>query len=681
MIKKRMTGILTALLVLAAAVGFMPQIGTTAYAASGDPAISLGTDAITKNAGSDQAQKVWYAGDSWYVIADGEKSFDWKGESFSLYRADTITLFHESMDEKCLFSDLPDTNIDSIKYEKSIVKSQIDSWYNGENAKFSQDERKAVIKRTLENSLELAGVDITPNTDKILGDQPVDAYLWPLSYYENRALPESLRARFDFFTLTSINPIWFRVPFQGSSAYKMNISDGSVVSSNTKEYPVRPAFFLDPDSVLLVSAAENGKTSGDVGADALTEVGNNTNSEWKLTLLDDGTGSLDGHKDFTVANDRVAYDSETGMITIPYSGARTGTGEYISAIIEDNSGEVKYYGRIAEAYDAADAAVEISIGDKLGSGDTLYVFNEQYNNDKMTDYASSLKEIKIPELISYKVTFRVIGGSWNDGSTADKTVTLSRYDNEDKALVLQDEDIPAVGNKPDANYKEGSWDVTPSTDKVITEDKTYTYTYAAKEPLPTPEPAKVSGVLLAKITAKGNNSLVLEWTKMNGVDGYDVFFIKCGKGVPKKVKTIEGNETFKWKNTGLKKKAAYKALVKAYVMKDGKKIYVKSSPTVHAYTSGGTKNYTNSKSVTVRKTKVTLKKGKIYKIKASVKKLQKGKKLMPKSHEAKLRYLSTDTNVATVSKSGKITAKSKGSCKVYVLAVNGARKAVAVTVK
>ena len=50
MIKKRMTGILTALLVLAAAVGFMPQMGTTAYAASGDPAISLGTDAITKPA-------------------------------------------------------------------------------------------------------------------------------------------------------------------------------------------------------------------------------------------------------------------------------------------------------------------------------------------------------------------------------------------------------------------------------------------------------------------------------------------------------------------------------------------------------------------------------------------------------------------------------------------------------
>ena len=62
-------------------------------------------------------------------------------------------------------------------------------------------------------------------------------------------------------------------------------------------------------------------------------------------------------------------------------------------------------------------------------------------------------------------------------------------------------------------------------------------------------------------------------------------------------------------------------------------------------------------------------------------KLQNGKKLMPTNHEAKLRYISSNKKIATVSKSGRITAKSKGSCKVYVIAVNGASKAVSVTVK
>lgn len=201
-----------------------------------------------------------------------------------------------------------------------------------------------------------------------------------------------------------------------------------------------------------------------------------------------------------------------------------------------------------------------------------------------------------------------------------------------------------------------------------------------KKPAPKPA-AKVSGTLLAKMTAKGKSSLVLTWSKVKGAEGYDIFFNKCGKQAPKKVKTIRGNKTFKWTKKSLKTKKAYKAVVKAYVMKNGKKKYVRTSPMVHAYTSGGTSKYTNAKGVTVKKTSVSLKAGKIYKVKASVTKLQKGKKLMPTGHAPKLRYVSSNKKVATVSKSGKVTAKNKGSCKVYVIAVNGASKAVKVTVK
>ncbi len=199
------------------------------------------------------------------------------------------------------------------------------------------------------------------------------------------------------------------------------------------------------------------------------------------------------------------------------------------------------------------------------------------------------------------------------------------------------------------------------------------------------EPAsvtKVSGTLLAKITAKGKSSLIISWTKVNNVDGYDVFFAKCGEDNKVKLaKTIKGNKTFKWTKKSLKKKTGYKAIVKAWVKKNGKKTYVKASPRLHAYTSGGTKKFTNPKKVTVNKTSVSLKSGKTYKIKASVTKLQKGKTLIPKGHDPKLRYISSNKKIATVSKSGKITAKSKGNCKIYVIAVNGARKAIKITVK
>ena len=62
-------------------------------------------------------------------------------------------------------------------------------------------------------------------------------------------------------------------------------------------------------------------------------------------------------------------------------------------------------------------------------------------------------------------------------------------------------------------------------------------------------------------------------------------------------------------------------------------------------------------------------------------KVKKSKKLMPKSHVATVRYLSTNTKVATVSKSGKIKAAGKGKCTVYAYAHNGVSKKVTVTVK
>ena len=82
----------------------------------------------------------------------------------------------------------------------------------------------------------------------------------------------------------------------------------------------------------------------------------------------------------------------------------------------------------------------------------------------------------LPEgAISAKVTFKVVGGAWNDGTTRDKVVTLIGHEGD--TLKLAKKDIPAVGNRPDKNYKAGAWDVTPSTKKAITKDTTYTYTY------------------------------------------------------------------------------------------------------------------------------------------------------------------------------------------------------------
>ena len=79
--------------------------------------------------------------------------------------------------------------------------------------------------------------------------------------------------------------------------------------------------------------------------------------------------------------------------------------------------------------------------------------------------------------ISYTVTFGVVNGSWDDGTTDDKVVTLTGHEGD--ILKLSSGQIPAVGTKPNDGYKAGSWDVTPSTDTAISSNKTYTYTYVA----------------------------------------------------------------------------------------------------------------------------------------------------------------------------------------------------------
>lgn len=158
-------------------------------------------------------------------------------------------------------------------------------------------------------------------------------------------------------------------------------------------WAARPAFNLDLNSVLFISAAEGGKipaagSGGNQGgeADAIFEIGDYTGNEWKLTLLDNS-------RDFAVTED-AASGKPGDTVTLNYTGATTGTNEYISVIIADSSG-AQYYGRVAQPTKASGTA-EVTIPAGLAAGTyTLYVFSEQYNGDYMTDYASALQEISL----------------------------------------------------------------------------------------------------------------------------------------------------------------------------------------------------------------------------------------------------------------------------------------------
>ena len=175
--------------------------------------------------------------------------------------------------------------------------------------------------------------------------------------------------------------------------------------------------------------------------------------------------------------------------------------------------------------------------------------------------------------------------------------------------------------------------------------------------------------LKAKSSKVKKTSIKVTWSKVKKAKGYIVYGNKCGKSY-KKIKTVKGTSYTQKK---LKKGTYYKYLIMAY---DKNNKILSTSKTLHVATTGG--KYGNYKSVKLNKTKISLKKGKTYKLKATCKK--QSKKLKVKDHR-KVKYESTKTKIATVSSSGKIKAKKKGTCYIYAYAQNGVYKKAKVTVK
>ena len=264
------------------------------------------------------------------------------------------------------------------EYAPSNLKTAIDALAK----KLTTEENAAVKKRTL-----TSGSYNGENTDCVAGGQVDNAVFWPLSAKEAIAVNNDLRA------LDPAHPNWvtsswyLRSP--GSKTFYVAIvsSDGSVqysgvsILKENNHRTVRPAFNLNLNSVLFASAAVSGKPDG-----GLTPIPEYSGNEWKLTLLDSS-------RSFAVTK-KTADAAPGDTVTLNYKGATAGINEYISAIIADSSG-ARYYGRVAQPT-AESGTVEIKIPSDLAPGDyTLKVFNEQYNGDYNTDYASKFTDIAL----------------------------------------------------------------------------------------------------------------------------------------------------------------------------------------------------------------------------------------------------------------------------------------------
>ena len=201
-----------------------------------------------------------------------------------------------------------------------------------------------------------------------------------------------------------------------------------------------------------------------------------------------------------------------------------------------------------------------------------------------------------------------------------------------------------------------------------------------------PKPSKkVTGILLPKVKASGTTQ-TLTWTRLTNVDGYFIYRNHCDEGKKlhpfKKVADYKASRARVYVRKNLKRGHNYKYYVAAYKIKNGKKVVVRNSVTVHSVAGNTSYRSTNVKAVKAKKHSITLKKGKTAVLKASITKFSSRKSILDSTHCAKLRYLSADSSIASVNyNTGRITGKKAGTTTVYVLGVNGYRDKAKVTVR
>ena len=228
---------------------------TAAFAARRSPGLAQGTSVLSEGANTSGAATVYYGGKPWRVIAYDSRSITLlAAENFGYTRYDT-------------------SDNASNAYGTSTLKTVIEAIAAG----FSLGERSAVIPRTLKGGSANHGVTEGGlyHGDHISGDPVENALLWPLSAAEANSLDNEWRKEDPAFLLSIY--WWLRSPGAnynyaaivdgygdlGHGGHFVNYGGSQV---DLYELGVRPAFYVNPESVLFTSAAAGGKSSGFVGA-------------------------------------------------------------------------------------------------------------------------------------------------------------------------------------------------------------------------------------------------------------------------------------------------------------------------------------------------------------------------------------------------------------------------------
>ncbi len=203
----------------------------------------------------------------------------------------------------------------------------------------------------------------------------------------------------------------------------------------------------------------------------------------------------------------------------------------------------------------------------------------------------------------------------------------------------------------------------------------------AGNPDQTPSQTAGSGIIAVNYVKRTSKKLSIKWEAIPGADGYEIFAVYGKAPLPAEpviTTTLHSVVLTRLNGTKLNYKKNIKYIIKAYTAAGSTKTYIAVSQT-GSVTGKKTAAYTDIKRIKTKRKSYKLATGKKVSLNAVVIGKNAAKKLT--KSDKKLRYLSSDTTVATVTKKGKIRAVKSGTCTIYVTAGNGLTKKVKVTVK
>ena len=391
--KKRLLSIL---LTLCMALSLLPAV---AFAEGGAKAIQSGTGSIHGYDTSAGGYSYIYYG-TWR-----NSPIKWRVLDTKANTGETDALF--LLTDECLYplpGDLYACYIQfnpADKQNRHLWKdSTLQGWfkstfYSGENSAFTSAERALIPATTQASSVFSYKAPGAPSWDpgmrfQICGLEAEHVFAPSIQDVVNAAYGFTDPASRIAGPSNSLGPgtrYWLR-SFEISEQLPFMVGEDASLMGDWGDNPsaVRPAMNLSTagNNILFVSAAEGGKPAG-----GLAEISEYTGNEWKLTLLDSSRSG------FAVTTTDLSAYTRGGTVKIGYTGAKTGTNEYVSAMILDAAGNPAYYGRSSAALTDENGTAELTIPALAEGTYTLKVFNEQYNGDKMTDLASAFADVTL----------------------------------------------------------------------------------------------------------------------------------------------------------------------------------------------------------------------------------------------------------------------------------------------